>query len=333
MRVLLTHSAEDRAAYYVHSLPELEALADVIVNPHDRNFDDDELIDAAQGCDAIVCHRGTPITATILDRCPALVAVFRCAVDISDIDTDAASRLGIAVGHAEKSFVPSTAELALGLMIDLARNISMSTYDYRHGTEPPQRSGRQLAGKTAGVIGFGAIGSYLADLLAALGMHVVVHDPEVEPTTDAARAVPWPELLASADVIFPLAPAMPSTTHLIDADAIAAMKRGALLVNVSRGELLDEGAVADALDSGQLGGLAMDVGSAPDQRPASALAARPGVVATPHLGGLTPENAYAQAASSVEQIAAMARAEVPPRLANEAEAHRLHRFLERGKPA
>ena len=153
MRVLLTHNAEDRAAYYVHSLPELEALAEVARNPHDRNFGESELIAAAQGCDVVVCHRGTPITAAILEACPDLVAVFRCAVDISDIDTTAASRVGVAVGHAKKSFVPSTAELAVGLMIDLARNISESTHDYRTGVEPPQRSGRQLAGKTAGIIG------------------------------------------------------------------------------------------------------------------------------------------------------------------------------------
>ena len=91
----------------------------------------------------------------------------------------------------------------------------------------------------------------------------------------------------------------------VDAVALATMKPGALLVNVSRGELLDEAAVADALDSGRLGGLAMDVGRAPDQRPTPDLAQRPGVVATPHLGGLTPENADAQAHSSVEQVRAI----------------------------
>jgi D-3-phosphoglycerate dehydrogenase len=101
------------------------------------------------------------------------------------------------------------------------------------------------------------------------------------------------------------------------------MRRGALLVNVSRGELLDEEAVAAALDSGHLGGLAMDVGRAPDQRPSSALATRPGVVATPHLGGLTPENADAQAMSSVEQVRAILAGTMPPRAVNESHAHRV----------
>jgi D-3-phosphoglycerate dehydrogenase len=110
---------------------------------------------------------------------------------------------------------------------------------------------------------------------------------------------------------------------MIDADALAAMKLGAMLVNVSRGELLDEAAVTDALDRGHLGGLAMDVGRAPDQRPSPELAARPGVVATPHLGGLTPENADAQAMSAVEQVRAIIDGEMPARSVNPDDAHRL----------
>ena len=98
---------------------------------------------------------------------------------------------------------------------------------------------------------------------------------------------------------------------------------GAMLVNVSRGELLDERAVGAALDSGHLGGLAMDVGRAPDQRPTSELAARPGVVSTPHLGGLTPENADAQAMSSVEQVRSILAGELPPRSVNPDHAERL----------
>ena len=99
------------------------------------------------------------------------------------------------------------------------------------------------------------------------------------------------------------------------------------VINVSRGELLDEAAVGAALDSGQLGGLGMDVGRAPDQRPSPELAARPGVVATPHLGGLTPENAFAQALSSVEQVEAMLDGNIPPRAVNADGASRLKDYL------
>ena len=124
-------------------------------------------------------------------------------------------------------------------------------------------------------------------------------------------------------MVLPLAPAGPGTENLIDATALAAMKPTALLVNVSRGELMDEQAVAAALREGRIGGLAMDVGRAPDQRPSQGLASLPGVVSTPHLGGLTPENADAQAASSVAQVRAILDGRMPPRAVNPEAAERL----------
>ena len=121
MRVLATHNREDLAAYYGRSLDDLRALAEVVTNPNKGNFTTVQLIQAAAGCDVIVSHRGTPIGAEVFAALPELVAVFRCAVDISDIDVDAASAHGVLVGRAAKSFVPSTAELALGLLIDLSQ--------------------------------------------------------------------------------------------------------------------------------------------------------------------------------------------------------------------
>ena len=325
MRVFVTHDPEDRSAYFGRALPRLEAIAEVVVNPLDRDLTTDELITAAAGCQAIVAHRSTPGDASLFAALPELVAFLRCAVDISTIDVGAASAHGVLVGRADKSFVASTAELALGLLIDCARNISRSTMDYHDDRVPPQRPGIQLRGRTAGIIGLGAIGSYLADLLAALGMRVLVYDPHVD-APGGLEQVDLAELLARADAVFPLAPGGAETTHLIGPEELAAMRPGALLVNVSRGEVLDEDAVAAALDSGRLGGLGIDVGSGADQRPAPRLAARSGVVATPHLGGLTPENADAQAASAVEQVAAMIDGEFPPRTVNPDHADRLVRF-------
>ena len=185
-------------------------------------------------------------------------------------------------------------------MLDVSRNVSLSTVDYYEGREPPQREGRQLAGRTAGIIGLGSIGTHLATVLSSIGMEVVGHDPYL---SDAVvPLVSLEELLATADYVLPLAASTPETAELIGRLELAAMKPGAVLVNVSRGELLDESAVTEALDSGRLGGLGMDVGRAPDQRPSPGLARRRGVVSTPHLGGLTPENEDAQARSSVDQV-------------------------------
>ena len=323
MRVFLTHNPEDRQAYYGRSLPRLVGMAEVVLNSYDRDLTTPELIEAAAGCDVIVAHRATPGEASVFSELPDLLAFLRTAVDISTIDVDAASAAGVLVAHAEKSFVPSTAELALALLMDTARSVSASTVDFQNGVLPPQRPGRQLRGQTAGVVGYGAIGTYLVDLLLGIGMEVLVCDPYKDVVGDGAERVELDELLRRSDAVFPLAPAIPETRHLIDADALAMMKPGATLINVSRGELLDEQAVSDALDSGHLGALGMDVGMAPDQRPSADLAGRPGVVATPHLGGLTPENADAQAASSVEQVEAMLKGEVPPRSVNADRATRL----------
>lgn len=321
MRVFLTHNAEDREAYYGRALPELEAIADVVFNPMDRDLDTRELIAAAADCDVIVSHRSTHGPAAVFQDSPRLVAFLRCAVDISDVNVSAANAAGVLVARADKSFVASTAELALGLMLDVARNISQSAIDYRAGREPLQRPGVQLRGRAAGIIGYGAIGSYLAGILEALGMEVLVYDPFL--ADDIVATVPLEHLLSESDFVLPLATAKADTENLIDTTALAAMKPGAYLVNVSRGELLDEAAVSEALGSGRLAGLAMDVGRAPDQRPSPELASRRGVVATPHLGGLTPANADAQAYSSVEQVQAIINGQMPPRAVNPDEATRL----------
>lgn len=326
IRVFITHNAEDLDAYYGRALPQLQSMTDVAVNETGRNLTTDELIEAAADTHVIVSHRSTPGEPALFESSPELLAFLRCAVDVSNIDVDAAGRAGVLVACADKSFVASTAELALALMLDVARRVSDSTIAYRNGSEPPQRSGSQLAGSTAGIIGYGAIGAYLAAMLSSLDMKVLVHDPHTTVTDPRFRQVEFAELLGLADWVLPLAPAVAETADLIGQHELAQMKPDAYLVNVSRGELIDEAAVAEALETGHLAGFAMDVGRGPDQRPSLDLASRPGVVATPHLGGLTPQNADAQAASSVEQVRAILSGRTPPRSLNPNAATRLHNF-------
>jgi len=329
VRVFLTHDPEDLDAYFGRALPELQRSAEVAINPLARDLTTSELIGHAAGCDVVIAHRSTPGEAELFDRSPRLLAFLRTAVDISTVDVVAASRNGVLVAHADKSFVPSTAEIALALMLDLARHVSESTVDYRNGIEPPQRPGFQLRGKVAGLIGYGSIARYLADALRALGVEVLVSDPYADATGDGFAQVELSELLVGSDFVLPLAASTPETECLIDESTLGRMKPGAMLINVSRGELLDEDAVGLALDSGRLAGLAMDVGRAADQRPSPALAARPGVVSTPHLGGLTPENADEQAMSAVEQVRAMTAGDLPPRAINPDAARRLQAWWNR----
>lgn len=328
MQVFVTHNPEDLDAYYGRSLPLLEALAGVTVrlNPLDRNLTDTELVTHAAGCQVIVAHRSTPGPPELFSQLPDLLAMFRTAIDISTIDVDAASAAGVLIANADKSFIASTAEIALGLLIDCARNISASNIDYRAGVEPPQRSGRQLRGTTVGIIGYGDIGSYLADLLRSVGMQVLVCDPVADATADGFEMADMTSVLGRCEVIIPLTPGDEANRHLISSNELATMNQGTILINVSRGEVLDEAAVLDALERGHLAAVGLDVGMGADQRPSSVLAGKPGVVATPHLGGLTPANADAQAESSVDQVRALLDQTMPPRAVNPDAATRLRTY-------
>ena len=329
MKIFVTHNPEDLEAYYRAALEPLRALGEVRLNPAGRNLTTPELIEAAHGCEVIVSHRATHGATALFDGSPDLVAFLRCAVDIRDVDVDAASANGVLVARAGPSFVAATAEMALALMLDLARNVTESTLAYRAGEMPPQRMGRQLKGSTAGVIGFGRIGGYLSNILTAMGMRVLVHDPHKTITTDGIAQVDFATLLRESDFVLPLAVATEETENLIDAEALSLMKPTAYLINVSRGNLIDEAALEDALRDGRIAKLAMDVGRAPDQRPSPRLAGLPGVVATPHLGGLTRESTEAQAMSSVEQVAALAEGRMPDRAVNPEHASRLERLHKR----
>ena len=127
MRVFVTHNPEDLDAYFGRSLPRLASLVDVVHNPSDHDLSTPDLIAAAAGCQVVIAHRSTPGEPALFEQSPDLLAMFRCAIDVSTIDLDAASANGVLVGNADKSFIASTAELALGLALDVARNISAST--------------------------------------------------------------------------------------------------------------------------------------------------------------------------------------------------------------
>ena len=314
MKILLTHSPEAMALYYgERALAGLRAVGDVKLNRNPASLEGEELIAAAQDCDLIVSYRQSPGPALLFERLPRLKAFLRCAIDIRNVDVAAASKAGVLVTQASAGFVTSVAELVIGFMIDLSRNISKNTASYHAGKVPGAVMGRELKGSTLGVIGYGAIGREVVRLGQAFGMRVLVHDPYVKDIEQAG----FEQLLRQSDYVVPLAVATAETENLMDDRAFAAMKQGAFFINVSRGNLVDEAALERALDSGKLGGCAMDVGRAPDQMPTPRLAARADVIATPHAAGLTVPAIEHQSMETVAQAAEIAKGRAPKGAVNE----------------
>ena len=312
MRILLTHTPDMRANYYgERALAGLRKLGEVHLHEGADALAPADLMAAAHGMDLIIADRLTPGPAEVFAALSGLKVFLRCAVDIRNIDVTAASLAGVLVTRAKPGFVESVSELTVGFLVDLARGVSRSTADYHAGRNPDVRMGRQLAGSTIGLIGYGAIGRYLAPVVAALGMDVLIADPYVTVDDTRFRQVSLETLLADADHVICLAVATEATENLIDARAFRRMRPDAVFINVSRGNLVDEGALAAAIDEGVIGGAAMDVGRALDQMPTPSLVARSNIIATPHIGGLTPPAIEAQALDTVEQVRELVAGKVP----------------------
>jgi len=312
MKILLTHTPHMRDHYYgARALAGLGSLGEVVLHHGSETLEGPALIAAAKACDLIVADRATALPASIFDALPSLKAAVRCAVDIRNIDVAAASSHGILVTRARPGFVESVTELVLGFLVDLNRGISRSSAAFQAGQVPTAQMGRQLSGTTIGIIGYGAIGRAVAPLAASLGMGVLISDPHVTISEPGFQQVDLATLLASSDHVVCLAIANEVTENLINAETFAKMRRDAVFINVSRGNLVDEAALADAITKGKIAGAAIDVGRAPDQMPTPAIAALHNVIATPHIGGLTPPAIEAQALNTVEQVRALVAGAVP----------------------
>ncbi|MBW7966900.1 NAD(P)-dependent oxidoreductase [Bradyrhizobium sp. BR 10261] len=312
MKVLLAHTPEMRRNYYGdRSLNGLRAVADVVLHEGDQVLDSAGLVSAAKDADIIVADRMTEGRGEIFAQLPGLRAFVRCAVDIRNVDVEAASQAGVLVTRAGPGFVQAVAELAVGFMVDLSRGVARATADYHAGRKPGARMGRQLAGSTIGIIGYGSIGRYLAEIAKVLRMQVLVADPFADVSDSAIRHVALDELLAASDFVVCLAIANEQTEKLIGETALARMQKHAFFINLSRGNLVDEAALARALLENRIAGAAMDVGRAPDQMPTPELAKLPDVIATPHIGGLTPQAIEYQSLETVRQVEAIIKGEAP----------------------
>jgi len=282
----------------------IEAFADeVVYNPHTRPLTAEEVAALLPGVDGYIAGLDT-ISAEVLANAPAsLKVISRYGAGVDRVDLAAARARGIVVTNTPGTNSTAVCELAFGLMLSLARRIPQLDAAVKSGGWP-RTSGMELAGRTLGVVGFGAIGKKLAVRAKAFEMDVIAYDPYFDAAFAAERGirqVTLEELISRSDVISLHVPLTEQTRHMIGAAQIAAMKPGALIINTARGGLIDEAAAAEALKSGKLGGVGLDAFEVepPQDSPLMGL---DNVVMTPHAGAHTDEAVAAMGMMAVKNL-------------------------------
>ena len=273
-----------------------------------RGLSPDELIATIPGYDALVVRSETRVTEPVISAGCDLKVVARAGIGVDNIDLDAATRAGVAVVNAPIGNTVAAAEHTVALMLALARNVPQAYASMKEGQW--QRSafmGIEVRNKTLGIVGLGRVGSEVARRAASFGMRLIAYDPFVAPDFAARMGVAvmsLDEVLDQADFITLHTPLTAGTTNLISAPQLAKMKPGARLINVARGELVDDDALLEALESEHLAGAALDVftNEPPGDLP---LLKHPRLVATPHLGASTQEAQREVAIEAAEQVLAV----------------------------
>jgi (S)-sulfolactate dehydrogenase len=271
---------------------------------------------AVASAQALIVRNRTQVDAVLLAHAPQLRVVGRLGVGLDNIDTAICAARGIEVVAATGANANSVAEYVVCMAMLLLRGAYTSSDAVVAGDWPRTKlyEGREARGKTLGLVGFGSIGQLSAKLAASLGMRIIAHDPLLDDESTAwrktgAKSRTLDQLLAEADVVSLHVPLTAATRHLFDAERIASMKRGAVLINTSRGGVVDEGALAGALRSGHLAGAALDVFEHEPLPGGSVLEGCPNLILTPHVAGLTYESNIRVSALIAERIAERLRNE------------------------
>jgi D-3-phosphoglycerate dehydrogenase len=242
--------------------------------------------------DGLVVRSATKVTPALLEKAPRLRVIGRAGVGVDNVDVEAATRRGILVMNTPGGNAVSVAEHTFALLLALARSVPQANASIQAGRwEKSSLSGTELRGKTLGLVGLGRVGTEVARRARALEMKVLAYDPYVTPAVAReveVDLVPLEDLLRQSDVVSLHSSLSAATEKMIDAAAIAKMKKGARLVNCARGELIDEAALAEALRSGHLAGAAVDT-FAQEPPKNSPLIGLPNLIATPHIAGSTAE--------------------------------------------
>jgi D-3-phosphoglycerate dehydrogenase len=272
-------------------------------------LDEAALASAARDVDALVVRSSTRITRRVIEGARRLKVVGRAGVGVDNVDCDAATERGVVVMNTPTGNTITTAELAIALLCALARHVPRADRNTRAGNwKKSGLVGTELTGKTLGVVGLGRIGRVVAERALGLKMRVVASDPYLSETGAASplrgvELVPLDALLREADFVSLHVPLLDSTRNLLSAERLALMKPGARLVNAARGGLVDEAALARALDEGRLAGAALDVLEEEPPPAGHPLVGRDDVILTPHLGASSEEAQYNVARDIARQIA------------------------------
>ncbi|MEM3832248.1 MAG: hydroxyacid dehydrogenase [Thermoprotei archaeon] len=268
-------------------------------------IDESSLAKIIGNYDGLIVRGRTKVTKKVLENSGKLRIIVRAGVGLDNIDLNTAKERGISVFNTPAAPSVAAAELTIGLIICILRGIGKGYYDLRNGKwSKSELMGHEVRGKVVSIIGFGRIGYEVAKRLKAFDAKVVVYDVDRSRETFAKSlgvdfANSLEEALSVGDIVTLHVPLLPETRHLINANTIKIMKRGAYLINAARGEVVDEKALLEALKNGQLSGAALDVFSVePPKEPVELeLLSLPNIIATPHIGAQTIET---QEAESVE---------------------------------
>ncbi|GAB4262441.1 phosphoglycerate dehydrogenase [Deferrisoma sp.] len=287
---------------------------------HVENINDPaELARRVPGFHAVVVRSNVKVTREVLEAGTDLKVVGRAGIGVDNVDVEAATRLGIAVVNAPSGNVVTTAEHALTLLMSTARKVPQACAALKAGKWEKKRFlGRELRGKTLGIVGVGRIGSVVAELARGIRMRVIAYDPYLTEERAAqlgVEKVDLDRLLAEADAITVHTPLTPETRGLLGDEAFAKVKPGVIVVNCARGGIVDEDALDRAIAEGKVAGAALDVFET-EPPPPKPLYARDEVVVTPHLGASTVEAQESVAVEVAENVISFLRTGVAPNALN-----------------
>lgn len=278
-------------------------------------LDPDELVDVVGAYDGLVVRGTTEVTSEVIEAATALRGIARVGFAVDNIDVAAASERGILVVHSPGARTQAVAELTIGLMLAVLRQIPAADRSLKEGRwERRAFRGRQLAGMTVGVVGYGRIGREVARLARAFGATVKAYTQTPRPL-EHAKHVDFQDLLSESDIVTLHATLTPTTRHLIDRRAIDQMRDGVVIINTAAGGLIDEPALLEAIERGKVAGAGLDV-FATEPPAARELIEHPRVVTTPRIGGSTVEADREVSTLALESLLAVLRGEQPETVVN-----------------